>query len=84
MTNTFLYAIIAIDNEKEKEMMEVKNHQGLHMKDKKAKNRETIVEWFKENNFGSMKQCSDETEICYATVRAHVAELRNEQDKGGE
>lgn len=62
--------------------MEIVNHQGQNMKKIKAKNRETIVAWFKENNFGSMKQCSDETGICYATVRAHVAELRMDQGKG--
>lgn len=54
-----------------------KNYQGQNMRDLKAENRAKIVEWRK-NNEGSMKQCSDDTDICYATVRAHFAEMRVE------
>lgn len=59
--------------------MSIEDGRGKHMKEIHAKNRATIVDWFKKNT-GSMKDCSNETGISYMTVRTHVAELRVEQE----
>lgn len=60
--------------------MALENGQGKHMKAIKAKNRAIIVKW-EANNKGSMMDCSKATGISYACVRAHFAEMAEDQIK---
>ena len=59
--------------------MKIENGQGKNKIELKSKNRKTVKDWF-EKVGGSMAECHRQTGLSYECVRAHVSEMRADQE----
>ena len=73
---------IKVNTRQKGQAMAIEDGRGEYMKGIKKKNRETLIEWAK-NNKGSMMDCSRGTGISYSCVRTHFAEMAAEKKNRG-
>lgn len=58
----------------------MKNGQGVHRVELKAKNRQRVAEWVKNNPNGTMTECKKELKLAYNTISAHLTAIREEAE----